>query len=187
MFNETKMTRPSDLVRFLFVLGLAAWAVGPRASAQTPPSLGIQINAGCPTLSLTGTVGTVYSIQYASDLTQTNRWVDRTLLQAKGAGNIWTDTSAPATGQRFYRAVAVPAPPDTNLVFIQPGTFTMGSPTNEAQRWPGETQHIVTISRGVWMGKYEVTQGEYLAVVGTNPSFFRNGVEGPNGGGGGQR
>ena len=38
-------------------------------------------------------------------------------------------------GQRFYRAVSVPAPADTNLVFIQPGTFTMGSPTNEVVRF----------------------------------------------------
>ena len=30
-------------------------------------------------------------------------------------------------------------------------------------------------SRGYWMGKYEVTQGEYLAVMGNNPSWF-NGV-----------
>jgi len=30
----------------------------------------------------------------------------------------------------------------------------------------------VTLSRGFWIGKYEVTQGEFLAVMGTNPSFF---------------
>jgi formylglycine-generating enzyme required for sulfatase activity len=30
----------------------------------------------------------------------------------------------------------------------------------------------VTISRGFWMAKYEVTQGEYLAVMGSNPSWF---------------
>ena len=28
----------------------------------------------------------------------------------------------------------------------------------------------VTITRGFWIGKYEVTQGEYLAVTGANPS-----------------
>ena len=31
----------------------------------------------------------------------------------------------------------------------------------------------MTISRGFWMGKYEVTQGEYLAVMGSNPSNFK--------------
>jgi formylglycine-generating enzyme required for sulfatase activity len=57
-------------------------------------------------------------------------------------------------------------------MFIQPGTFTMGSPTNEALRYSDETQHLVTISRGFWMEKYLVTQGDYLAVVGSNPSYF---------------
>src|SRR5438094_2407738 len=42
------------------------------------------------------------------------------------------------------------------------GTFTMGSPTSEASRDSDEVQHVVTISRGFWMGKYLVTQGEYL-------------------------
>src|SRR5437879_7984865 len=165
-------TRCSKLARFFSVLWLIVWAVGPRASAQTPPSLGLRFSAGQPTLSLTGEVGTVYSIQYASDLSQTNQWVDRTLLQVQGASSVWTDPSGPTPGQRFYRAVSVPAPADTNLVFIQPGTFTMGSPTNEAERTFDEVQHIVTISRGFWMEKFLVTQGDYLAVVGSNPSYF---------------
>jgi formylglycine-generating enzyme required for sulfatase activity len=54
----------------------------------------------------------------------------------------------------------------------------MGSPTNEEDREPfyplvvEGPQTAVTISKGFWMGKYEVTQGEYLAVIGTNPSHF---------------
>jgi len=38
--------------------------------------------------------------------------------------------------------------------------------------WEEGPQTAVTISRGYWMGKYEVTQGEYLAVTGSNPSSF---------------
>jgi formylglycine-generating enzyme required for sulfatase activity len=178
-------TRISDLIRCLSVLSLAAWAVAPRASAQLRPSLGLGFSAGQPTLSLTGVVGTVYSIQYAAGLSPTNLWVDRTLVQAQGGGTVWTDPSSPTPGQRFYRAVSVPAPADTNLVFIPPGTFTMGSPTTEAARYSGETQHTVTISRGFWMGKYLVTQGDYLAVVGSNPSYFRNGRNALYGGTGG--
>jgi formylglycine-generating enzyme required for sulfatase activity len=49
----------------------------------------------------------------------------------------------------------------------------MGSPTNEVDRNPNEgPQTVVTITRGFWMAKYEVTQGDYLAVVGNNPSYF---------------
>src|SRR6266446_10763992 len=144
--------RGSKLVRFFCVLWLMAWAAALRASAQPRPSLGLRFSAGQPTLSLTGEVGTVYSIQYATGLSSTNVWVERTLLQAEGASNDWTDPSAPTPGERFYRAVSVAAPADTNLVFIQPGTFTMGSPTSEAEWNSDEVQHIVTISRGFWMG-----------------------------------
>ena len=122
-------------------------------------------------MSLTGEVGTVYSIQYATGLSSSNQWVDRTLLQAKSAGTVWPDPTAPSPAQRFYRAVSVAAPADTNLVFIQPGTFTMGSPAkgnlpSEAERNSDEVQHFVTISRGFWMEKFLVTQGDYLSVVG---------------------
>src|SRR5207247_38703 len=47
------------------------------------------------------------------------------------------------------------------------------SPTNEVDRSEEEgPQTAVTISRGFWTGKYLVTQGEYLAVMGSNPSYF---------------
>ena len=151
---------------------LACWVVAPRGSAQPRPSLGLQFSAGHPTLSLTGEVGTVYSIQYATGLSPANVWLDRTLLRAEGGGSVWADPSTPTPGQRCYRAVSVPSPADTNLVFIQPGAFRMGSPTNELARSLDEVQHSVTISRGFWMGKYLVTQGDYLAVVGRNPSYF---------------
>jgi formylglycine-generating enzyme required for sulfatase activity len=165
-------TRFSELVRLISPLCLGLWALAPRAACQTRPSLGLQFSGGQPTLSLSGEMGTVYSIRYATGLSATNVWVDRTLFQAQGATNLWTDPSAFTAGQRFYRALSVPAPADTNLVFIQPGTFMMGSPTNEADRFPDEVQHSVTISRGFWMEKYLVTQGDYLAVVGNNPSYF---------------
>src|SRR3974390_2893182 len=35
------------------------------------------------------------------------------------------------------------------------------------------------------MEKYLVTQGDYLEVVGSNPSYFRNGIDGTNHGGSG--
>jgi len=131
----------------------------------------MQLYAG---LTITGAVGTVYSIEYVTDLAQTNdpsEWRCLEFLQLPANPYLWTDKSRPAAGQRFYRAVVFPAP--TNMVFIPPGTFRMGSPANEVDRYSDEgPQTAVTISRGFWMGKYEVTQGEYLAVMGSNPSNF---------------
>jgi formylglycine-generating enzyme required for sulfatase activity/Leucine-rich repeat (LRR) protein len=81
------------------------------------------------------------------------------------------DVTANASPQKFYRAL-LQSPP-TNMVFIPPNTFTMGSPTNEQDRNIFEgPPAAVTLTRGFWIGKYEVTQGEYLAVTGENPSNF---------------
>jgi hypothetical protein len=129
----------SKLLRLPWAVCLAVWGAEPPASAQSPPRLGLQFYSGQPSLTITGTAGTVYSIQYASDLSPTNHWTDRTLFQVRGTNDVWTDPSAPAPSQRFYRAVCVPAPADTNLVFIQSGTFTMGSPISEAERYADGT------------------------------------------------
>jgi formylglycine-generating enzyme required for sulfatase activity len=45
----------------------------------------------------------------------------------------------------------------------------MGSPRNEPERRPGENQVEVTLTKGFWTGKYEVTQGEWKRVVGKLP------------------
>jgi len=56
------------------------------------------------------------------------------------------------------------------LVWIKPGTFMMGSPKKEKNRDLDETRHRVTLTKGFWLGKYEVTQAQYKAVTGKNPS-----------------
>ena len=83
--------------------------------------------------------------------------------------------------------IAVAAPPlgSANMVAIAPGSFLMGSPApvgqvpylNQANAQP---VHPVTITRPFWMGKFEVTQTEYLAVMGNNPSYFQGSYQGAN-------
>jgi formylglycine-generating enzyme required for sulfatase activity len=74
--------------------------------------------------------------------------------------------------RRQVSAVIQPAPVPDNMVRINGGTFTMGSPANEPERSADEVQHQVTVS-SFYMGKYEVTQREYQEVMGTNPSYFK--------------
>jgi formylglycine-generating enzyme required for sulfatase activity/arylsulfatase A-like enzyme len=86
--------------------------------------------------------------------------------------------SGPAANQHSQSSVPTKAP--KNMVFIPPGKFLMGSPANEADRYPDEgPQTTVTIGHGFWMGKYEVTQEEYLAVTGSNPSHFTGDLKRP--------
>ena len=59
-----------------------------------------------------------------------------------------------------------------DMVRINAGTFTMGS--NDTQDYGAQPAHQVTLTQGFYMGKYQVTQKEYLQVMGTNPSYFSN-------------
>jgi formylglycine-generating enzyme required for sulfatase activity len=59
------------------------------------------------------------------------------------------------------------------MAAIPGGTFMMGSPENEEGRYDSESpQHQVTVP-SFFMGKYPVTQAQYQAITGTNPSSFK--------------
>lgn len=59
------------------------------------------------------------------------------------------------------------------MAWIPPGTFPMGSPPDEESRSDTENQIRVTISRGFWLGKTEVTQAQWKELMGSNPSEFQ--------------
>src|SRR5271154_5086744 len=60
------------------------------------------------------------------------------------------------------------------FVWIPPGTFLMGTPKDEeADRQFDETQHKVTLTKGFYMGVSPVTQEQWQAVTGNNPSQFK--------------
>jgi formylglycine-generating enzyme required for sulfatase activity len=59
------------------------------------------------------------------------------------------------------------------LTYIPPGSFTMGANPSEPGAKPAEKPHKVTISKGFYMGIHEVTQDQYLRVMGKNPSVFQ--------------
>jgi formylglycine-generating enzyme required for sulfatase activity len=61
------------------------------------------------------------------------------------------------------------------LVLIPAGPFQMGSPSDEAGRYDDERQHQVTISRPYYLQITLVTQGQWQQVMGSNPSYFKEG------------
>jgi len=68
---------------------------------------------------------------------------------------------------------------ELELVWIPPGEFMMGSPESEASRGSDEAQHHVRLTHGFWMGKCEVTQEQWEAVTGKNPSYLRGDMQMP--------
>ena len=60
--------------------------------------------------------------------------------------------------------------PDDGFVFVEGGTFSMGSTSGDSDEKP---VHNVTLS-SFYMSDHELTQAEYVAVMGTNPSYFKS-------------
>ena len=57
------------------------------------------------------------------------------------------------------------------MIYVAPGTFWMGSPEGESIE-TDERRHQVTLTKGYWLSKTEVTQAQWKAVMGNNPSKF---------------
>ena len=65
------------------------------------------------------------------------------------------------------------------MVLVPAGKFMMGSPKKEVGRYDNKTQHEVTLTKSYYMGKYEVTQEQWEAVMGNNPSNRTKGAKYP--------
>lgn len=77
------------------------------------------------------------------------------------------------------REVSLPEGGTLELIWIEPGTYTMGSFDSLFLSYAPQIDlkpivpHGVTLEKEYWLGKYEVTQGQYEAIMGKNPSHFK--------------
>ncbi|WP_026603844.1 formylglycine-generating enzyme family protein [Methylomonas sp. 11b] len=58
--------------------------------------------------------------------------------------------------------------------WIEPGSFMMGSPTSEIERYDDEVQHAVTLTKGFWLADTACTQLFWQTVMGENPSSLND-------------
>ena len=72
------------------------------------------------------------------------------------------------------KTISLPGGETLEMIWCEPGSFMMGSPVAEEGRFDDEPLHPVTLTRGFWLGKYEVTQRQWQSVMGDNPSKFKN-------------
>lgn len=88
------------------------------------------------------------------------------------AGLARFNATPPAAGQPFVLPQL-----DLAMLWIAPGEFSLGSPEHENSRGTDESPETrIEISRGFWLDRTEVTQAQWLAVMGTDPSRFKGSV-----------
>ncbi len=143
-----------------YVIGLLL-----TGTAFSQSSLAIKMN---PTVSITGSVGSMQQVQYTTNLSNPNSWATIGFAPVTANPTFFTDTGANGE-QRFYRTITVGLP-DTNLVWLPPATFIIGSPLAEADRSTNEgPQTAVTLTQGFFMGRCEVRNADYIQIMGVLP------------------
>ncbi len=86
----------------------------------------------------------------------------------------WVESGA----QRWFPLGDTPL--NISMTWIAPGSYEMGArPGEQGGRTEELPLHTVTIARGFWIGTFEVTQEQWQAVTGSNPSFHANCPQAP--------
>jgi formylglycine-generating enzyme required for sulfatase activity len=166
LFSNT-VDAPASLA---FGTTFRTWRIGQNRTPDAPTAADaffVYDQTAAKTRMLIDTLGNV-GIGKANPATALD--VNGTVTATAFAANSFTGNGSGLTNLSSDPLVVTP---QTNMVWIRPGSFAMGSPSFEVDRQSNEgPQMSVTISWGFWMGAREVAQGEYLSLMNTNPSFF---------------
>ena len=118
------------------------------------------------TLETNGTLRTATIFDYESNAsTYTIRVQAKDEFNAATEGNftvMLTGVYEPSQPNHF---VDLNSSVNLEMIWVEPGAFTMGSPVTEVGREDDENQTLVTLTKGFYLGKYEVTQAQYEAVM----------------------
>ena len=92
----------------------------------------------------------------------------------KAQGNTAATVSPIQTTQKITERNFPDAPYGIEMVYVESGTFIMGCTSEQENACGKEEQpaHQVTLTKDFYIGKYEVTQAQWQAVMGYNPSVF---------------
>lgn len=159
--------------------GRSGYLSAPAARLVAPPlPLRLTMDPG-PNLKISGTSGLKVRVDWSGEIS--GPWTPWSNLVVSASGFVLVGLNGEGD-RRFYRAGTVSDPRPTgptDFVWIEPGAFVMGTSLSEPDRQQDEVQHTVILSRGFWLSNHEVTQGEYMAVMGENPSFYKGDTNRP--------
>ena len=161
------------------------WLTLNRSSGTGPGSVKVRVAAGRE--EQTGVV-TVFNDIFRYDVTVVLR--SPSGADADKPTYLVIDVSGGPTAERYPVSHLSSVPPGgwgdlyktSRIVLrkISAGTFTMGTPISEIGYFyyngsaKDERQHVVELTKGYYMGVFEITQRQYELVMGTRPSYFAN-------------
>jgi len=128
---------------------------GTAVASGTPVTLSCATSGVTIYYTTNGSTPTTGSTPYSSPISITTGTTLKAIAVKSGMNNSTVLTAAYTVDPTLI----------SDMVYIQPGDFSMGQEGIE-----GATVHTVTISKGFWMGKHEVTQAQFQEVMGINPS-----------------
>ena len=160
-----------DRVDFIVVTTAGqGYLSAPTVVVEPPPkeeSLAVRL---VPALTVDGPAGATRGIEWSASMS--GPWSLWTNVVIGSNGTIVVDLT-PGAVARYYRLTGANPLPDTpGLIEMSPGKFWMGSAASEPAHQSDELQHEVTLRDAYWISDHEVTQAEFLAVMGYNPSLF---------------
>lgn len=167
---SAKAILADDKVAVIVVLSAGSgYSTAPIVVVEPPPKpLSLRMRL-VPELTIEGPAGSLARVDATWNLI--GPWTMWTNVTVGVEGTVLVDlTPTAGSATRFYRLFTTPP---ARFVWIEPGTFGMGSSLGEFGRYDDEQFHMVTLTKGFWISNHEVTQAEYLSVMGVNPSFFR--------------
>jgi formylglycine-generating enzyme required for sulfatase activity len=172
------------IIAMVTIIGFSFGACGDGNGGETAPVIttttlpnGTTGTAYNQTLVATGDAPITWTIESGTLPTGLSLATAGAITGTPTVANTYTFTvkTINAAGSNTKQLSITIVEPLVEMVQIQGGTFTMGSPTTELNRYSDETEHQVTLT-GFKMSKHPVTQAQYEAVTGNNPSNFKTPV-----------
>jgi formylglycine-generating enzyme required for sulfatase activity len=102
------------------------------------------------------------------------QWSDASTPNPRTDTNVMANIGVTAEFESNTETILLPGDVPLDMVWIPVGSFQMGRTPGEQDSFDSEDpRHTVTYATGFWMGKYELTQAQWVAVMGSNPSYFK--------------
>lgn len=87
------------------------------------------------------------------------------------AGTAYGEEKSFTTDMAETLTIAINDNVSLEMVLVKPGTFAMGNPQWEAGFYYEGPVHNVTLTKSYYIGKFEVTQAQWTAIMDSNPSY----------------